>query len=358
MTRRVARLRARGFRNLGSLETEIGASLTVIHGPNAAGKTNLLEAVYAGLVGRSFRTNRDRELVAFGEKLARVELELSGAEGADASCLTSIATDGERRHRVEGGAERPPVCVFHPDRLALVKGPPATRRGHLDGLGAALWPARASLRRDYGRALGQRNALLGRVRAGQAAEADLDPWDRELAARGTELRTARRATAEALAPPLAELALKLGLEGAAEIRYARRAEDGEDGLVAALRERRESDLRRGFTGRGPHRDELELRLEGRALRTYGSQGQQRLILLALLLAERELLAAERREPPLMLLDDVMSELDPKRRELLVERLAAGGQALITATEADQVPPIGPRTAEIALAGPRRLEAVA
>jgi DNA replication and repair protein RecF len=111
-------------------------------------------------------------------------------------------------------------------------------------------------------------------------------------------------------------------------------------LAAELAERRDADLERGFTAHGPHRDELGLRLDGVPLRSYGSQGQQRTALLALLFAERELLSARRGRPPLMLLDDVMSELDSERRELLAELLRGGGQAIVTATEVDHVPGVG------------------
>jgi DNA replication and repair protein RecF len=116
-----------------------------------------------------------------------------------------------------------------------------------------------------------------------------------------------------------------------------RSDGGADQLVAELRERRSSDIERGFSGHGPHLDELKVSLSGRTLRRFGSQGQQRTALLALLLAEREALLEVRGEQPLMLLDDVMSELDPERRRRLVERLAPAGQALITATEPSQVP---------------------
>jgi DNA replication and repair protein RecF len=122
------------------------------------------------------------------------------------------------------------------------------------------------------------------------------------------------------------------------VRYRPRSDAADAaGLAAELGERRDADLERGFTAHGPHRDELVLALDGAALRAYGSQGQQRAALLALLFAERQLLAERRGRPPLMLLDDVMSELDVERRELLAELLRSGGQAIVTATEADHMP---------------------
>ncbi|MGH2842196.1 MAG: hypothetical protein ACRDKL_01230, partial [Solirubrobacteraceae bacterium] len=148
---------------------------------------------------------------------------------------------------------------------------------------------------------------------------------------------------------------RLALDGNPQIAYRPRshATDAET-FVRELEARLDSDVERGFSGHGPHRDEVSIQRSGRELRTYGSQGQQRLALLALLLAERRVIASERSIVPLMLLDDVMSELDHDHRAALVEALAqTGGQAVITATEADQVPGVdGPRTAWITVAGGR------
>src|SRR5581483_3693351 len=135
------------------------------------------------------------------------------------------------------------------------------------------------------------------------------------------------------------IASELGIEGESDVRYRprSRASDAEE-LAAELWERTESDLERGFTGHGPHRDDISLTRDGREMRTYGSQGQQRLSLLALLLAERQALMTSRRTPPIMLLDDVMSELDRSRRQALVELLRASpGQSVITTTDLDHVP---------------------
>jgi DNA replication and repair protein RecF len=183
--------------------------------------------------------------------------------------------------------------------------------------------------------------LLGRIRAGLVGPGALDPWDLELSRHGIQMMVDRAEAVEGLRAPFAELAERLGLAGGAELRYRpRSASSSADGLAAELRERREADLERGFTAHGPHRDDLQLLLDGTSLRAYGSQGQQRAALLALLFAERELLAARRSHPPLMLLDDVMSELDGERRELLASLLRSGGQAVITATEAEHVPGAG------------------
>jgi DNA replication and repair protein RecF len=360
----VERISVLDFRNLVACEVELSPGLNLLWGANGAGKTNLLEATYMALAGRSCRTRDDRETIAFGKSLVRTEAVVAGG-GRKREFLCSVSRAEGRRQLVDGtpaGTEsadlRPALAVFMPDRLALVKGPPAGRRAHLDGFCAALWPGRAETRRRYGRALAQRNALLGRIRAGAAGPSTLDAWDRELALAGVALAADRAEAATRLRPAFEHAAAALGLEGEATIDYRPRSQAGDaDGLAAELGERRDSDIARGYTGWGPHHDELALEARQRSLRRYGSQGQQRAALLALLFAERRTLLDDGRPAPLMLLDDVTSELDAERRRLLVEHLEGGGQALITATEPDQLP-AGVARKEIAIRGGRPLGATA
>ena len=342
---RVARVELRDFRNYERAAVDLPDGLTVIYGANGAGKTNLLEAVYFGCTARSPRTANEREVVRRGGRVARVALDLVDADsghrleiGFEPGEAKRITLDGSPLEGPAGLDTRPPVSVFLPERLELVKGAPAGRRAHLDQLVAALWPARAATRAAYSRALAQRNALLARVRAGAAAADGLGAWDRELARQGLQLMEDRAEAVQGLRPLFAELAGRLGLPGDAELRYRPRSQATDAGeLAAELGERRGADLERGFTAHGPHRDELQLLLGGVSLRSYGSQGQQRTSLLALLFAERALLAERRGRAPLMLLDDVMSELDAERRALLGELLRADGQAVVTATERSHVP---------------------
>lgn len=336
----VSAVETRSLRNLANARTELAEGTVIVHGSNGAGKTNLLEAIYFGLAACSFRTGNDRDLIRHGAGSARVELELQGASGS--RLLAAIDRAGERRHRLDGaaltggGGERPLVSVFHPDRLQLVKGPPAHRRAHLDRLCAALWPARGELRRRFGQTLAQRNALVARVRAGLAEAGSLAAWDQRLAADAEPLMAARDEAVAVVRDRFSELGLALGLRGA-EVSYRPRCAGSREQLAGELAERRGRDLGRAYTSYGPQLDEVELRLEGNPLRRFGSQGQQRAALLALLFAERAAMLEVGRPVPLMLLDDVMSELDPAHRRLLVGMLDGAGQAVITATEPDQVP---------------------
>jgi DNA replication and repair protein RecF len=339
------RLTLRDFRTYAAAEVQLGPGLTIVTGRNGAGKTNLLEAIYFACTGRSCRTGSERECVRFGAELTRLELECEDA-GQRHQLSVGFQPGEPKRLRVDGApvdrltdvATRPLASVFLPDRLELVTGAPALRRAHLDQVVAALRPARAATRRAYAAALGQRNALVVAIRSGRASRSSLPAWDAELARQGVALMADRAQVVDELGPRFAAHADGLGLSAEAEVAYRPRSHAiTADELAAELAARLESDLERGFTGHGPHRDELVLRREGRELRAYGSRGQQRLGLLALLLAEREALAESRGTPPLMLLDDVMSELDAGRRSRLIDVLRGGGQSLITTTDLAHVP---------------------
>lgn len=342
----VLSLSLRDFRGYHDAHVELGEALTVVTGPNGAGKTNLLEGLYFACTGRSCRTNNEREVIRFAAGTARTVLRCQDEDGAHELSVgftpgqpKQMRADGATVERLLDAPNRPLVSVFLPDRLELIKSAPALRRAHLDQLVAALWPARTSTRRLYSQALAQRNALLSRIRAGRGSAQSLLSWDAQLARHGIALMDDRRRAVEFLAEPFSRLATALGLPDDPRTSYRPRSAATDPGQLAQeLADRLDSDLERGFSGHGPHRDDVLTEHSGHDLRAYGSQGQQRLALLALLLAEREVIAAHRPAPPLMLLDDVMSELDRDRRQALVDLLrSTPGQAVITATDLEQVP---------------------
>ncbi len=338
----VTAIEAKPLRSLDRVRVELPPGIVSVIGPNGTGKTNLIEALYFALTGRSFRTSDRRDLIPFGGSLARAEATIRDEDGIEHQLLAAVSRTEGRRHLLDGNPadpgirSRPPVAVFAPDRLTLVKGPPAERRAHLDGFIATRWPARGELRKRFGQAVAQRNALLSRLNAGYGSPDDLRIWDAGFADAAAPLVEARSEAVGELAEAFADGARELGLDAAA-LEYAPRAEGTAAEIKAGLEERREQDIRMGRSSWGPHLDELKLLAGGKSLRKYGSQGQQRTALLALLFAEREALLAARRVTPLLLLDDVMSELDPDRRGRLVDRLGDGGQVLITAADEESVP---------------------
>jgi DNA replication and repair protein RecF len=353
----VARVKLRNFRNYSSAEVDLGPGLTVVHGPVGAGKTNLLEAVYFACVGRSCRGAAERELLRFGERTALVAVTTANGDRAHSFEVAIepgrpkvVRIDGVRSERLAELTERPLLCVFMPDRLELVKGAAGSRRAHLDVLVSAMWPTRRATRAAYGRALAQRNALLARVRSGRASAQTLTGWNRELARHGSQLIRDRTEVLALISDGFSTRAAELGLESEAAITYRPRVEAGSaEELERELESSLSQDIERGFTTRGPHRDDLLLTLAGRDLRRFGSQGQQRLGLLALILAERDALAQARGTTPILLLDDVLSELDPERRGLLLGVARQDGQTLVTTADRSAVPDPD-RVADVRVAG--------
>ena len=307
-------------------------------GPNGSGKTNLLEALHVGTQGFSPRTRSDAHLVRHGAEAARVVLAGTRA-GVPTSVEVTLGLREAKRARLNSAPLRSTeqlrgevsTLVFTPDRLAVVKGGPAARRAYFDRTLGRLYPARATLPLEYGAAVGQRNAALRRVATGVSSRDSIVPWTSQVAALGAALVAARRDVVDLLSPAFAERAGELGVPSALLV-Y-----DAEPPTVAALDSRLDRDLERGVTGSGPHLDDVGVRSDTRDLRIYGSQGEQRLAVLALLLAEAELLTARRGVPPLLLLDDVLSELDAGRRRILSERIGVTGQAVVTATGAEALP---------------------
>lgn len=349
-------LQLRNFRSYERASVALGQRVTVVVGDNGAGKTNLLEALYTGLVGRSCRTRVDTQTIRFGESVARVEVDGVEDEEPHSTAVAiertegkSLFSDGAKVDSLEPFDWRPPAVVFMPDRLELIKGAPGVRRGHLDQFLAALWPARRANRRAYAETLAQRNALIARGTSG----ANLEAWDRELARTARALIADRHEAVDVIADRFREVSEELGMNPEATLRYRTVADvdpDDEEAYIAALVERRDQDLRRGFTTFGPHRDELVIKQDGREVRTYGSQGQQRIALLSLLLAESSAISEMTDRTPLVLLDDVMSELDATRRGLLVERVATLGQVMITSTETEHIPSSAPVDRVLKVAG--------
>lgn len=340
----ISRVEADLIRSLSGVKFEPDPGLTVIIGPNGAGKTNLVESIYFGLTSRSFRTSDRRDLIPFGSTYARCRVLVSGG-GVEHLFMASTSRsdgnrftmDGARIEQAESALHRPMVTVFSPDRLELVKGPPAGRRAHIDSFVAARWPSRAGRRSAFGRVLAQRNALISRIATGQADQGQLSTWNEQFAEAGAALARSREEAVLELGDRWVEVAGELGLEGQKALEYRPGSSTSASGIEAGLSEKLESDLRLGRSSWGPHHDEIRLETEGRQLRRFGSQGQQRIGLLALLFAERGALLESGGAAPLMLLDDVMSELDEHRRGLLVDRLLDGGQSIVTAAEGELVP---------------------
>ena len=327
----------------------------LVWGPNAAGKTSLLEAMVVLARGGSHRTTTDSELVRWGADVARIE---GAAEGAQVEVVLvrpgSIAAAGGARKRIRVNgvprratalAERLRVVLFAPEDMLLVDGSPSLRRSTLDQLAATLFPAYAADLATYGRALQQRNGLLRAIRDETASRDELRYWDRPFLEAGGAVIATRHELLRRLATPLAaahaEIAPEEAAAGALGLVYVTNAPAGPDetpqaALARRLAETAEKEQWNGTTLVGPHRDDLAFVMAGRDLSAFASRGQQRTAILALKLAELDLVTGHDGRPPLLLLDDVFSELDPARRAHLVRRIAELPQAFVTTTTLDDL----------------------
>lgn len=330
-------MRLRDVRSYERLDLDLSPGTVLVVGPNGVGKTNLLEALHVGTQGFSPRTRADAQLIRFGQDAGRITVG-GTREASPVEVEVTLRRREGKRVRMNGAAlpsaeqlrSELTTLVFTPDRLAVVKGGPAVRRAYVDRSLARLLVSRASTPGRYGAALSHRNAALRRVAAGASERDALAPWTEQVAQLGAELVAAREETLALLNPLFAERAGELGLEGASL------AYEGAAPTVDALEAGLRRDLERGFTTLGPHLDDVAIHAGERDLRVFGSQGEQRVAVLALLLAEAAVLA-DRGRPALLLLDDVLSELDGTRRSALAERIAAGGQTIVTATSARALP---------------------
>lgn len=347
----IRRVVLRDFRSYHRAELDLDPGLISLVGPNAVGKTNLLEAIYFAATGASPRTARDTDLIRFGAEACYVRLEWEdpalGKRAIEMACHRrhgkALRIDGRKRQRLADLHGVLPLVYFAPDALALIKHGPAARRAFLDRLLAQLSPRYAAQLQEYQRVLLQRNELLREIRAGRAPAALLEAWDEPLVTRGLEIRRRRRQVLQRLAPLVDAAARELGGGGdPVELMYRPGDEGGEGsdeaGVAAedstpALERLRAHEIARGVTLWGPQRDDFQVLVAGRDARAYASQGQQRSLVLALKLAEVTLIRELTGRTPVLLLDDVLSELDHQRRERLLASVTACDQVLLTATEA-------------------------
>jgi len=346
-------LHLRHYRNFSEQPVHFHAPKTILVGDNAQGKSNLLEAVEMLATLRSHRATRDRELVRDGEPVGLIEADLEREMGT-LSLQITLRSSGRRTVAINQEALRRQfdflgiinAVQFSSLDLDLVRGGPSERRAWLDTLLIQLEPVYAYILQQYTKVLRQRNALLKRLKSDEAdadiANGDatqLAVWDAQLAATGTRV-IRRRARALQRLAPLAEQ-WHQAISGKTEqltIQYAPNVPLEEDdpariqrAFLSKLQERAIAEQHQGTSLVGPHRDEVEFLINETPARQYGSQGQQRTLVLALKLAELKLIEAIVGEPPLLLLDDVLAELDLKRQNQLLDAIQDRFQTIITTT---------------------------
>ena len=336
-------LELRNHRNYAHLELDPGPGVNVFLGANGQGKTNLLESVAMLALSSSPRARREIDLIGPVAPESRIQADVESG-GRNLEVMISLVADGERARRtieVDGVRRRSVdlpghfrVTLFWPDDLGLVKSGPELRRRFLNHMLVQVEPGYAVALAGLKRVLEQRNHLLKRIAGGEDGRQVLEVWDEELVKFSSLIVTARERAVRELRPEAARLHSQVAAGEALDVFY----QGPPDDLAAALRQALPEDLRRGSTSIGPHRDDIEVLLDGKQARAFGSQGQQRTAVVSLKLAEAELIAGRTGERPVLLLDDVLSELDVQRRTALLSQVESGGQVVITAVESESFPP--------------------
>jgi len=352
---RVSRLLLEDFRSYARAEIELGAGVTAFVGSNGAGKTNILEAIHLLARGDSPRAGEDAELVRWGAGMARVSATIERIDDARRlETLLFAPPPGERkrprRYLLDGAAKRADdtvgevtVVAFFPEDVDLLADAPSGRRRYLDAMVGQIDRRHRKETREYQRVVEHRNALLRALRndeppaasAGRTPAAELAFWDEELCRLAGSISLRRLFAVRDIVPAFRAEALRFSGTEALDVAYSSQA-DGEtidervSSYRALLASKRDRELWQGTTLVGPHREDLAVSAHGRPLPEFASRGEQRSAVLALKMAEAAWITERRGEPPVFLLDDVLSELDPRRRDALAEAIPRGAQALVTA----------------------------
>jgi DNA replication and repair protein RecF len=343
----IVRLRLFQYRNLKEPDIELGPGTTLFSGRNGQGKTNVLEAIYFLAYGRSFRTSTPKDCIRHGGDCCRIE---GFVERGDLCRELAVTIDGKEKKLMLMGKSVPldefvgnlHLLAFTHEHLGVVRGSPADRRAFLDRAMVSLYPGHVGNLATYGRALRQRNNVLGAIRDGKMAfdGALLDSWDEAVVRPGARILSSRLKYVEKMKQYLPH-----GLFGAQEAKEELRMHylatvEGDSADVPDLEERlrkklwdaRGKDRAAGYTSIGPHRDELKLYVNGKSLVDFGSAGQQRSALLSLYFSQMEIHFNAHGFYPVFLVDDAEAELDGERLRTFLQYLSCRTQTILTSAK--------------------------
>jgi DNA replication and repair protein RecF len=334
------------FRNIKDLSLDF-EDVNIIWGENAQGKTNLIEAIYLFTGGKSFRGAKDNQLVMMGEEQSRLKISFDGS-GREQNAEISIknkrvaSLNGVKKKSAAALSDEIKAVIFSPVHLTMIKDGPGERRKFIDAALCQLKSNYRNLLKEYNRCLNQRNTLLKDLKNNPELESLLYIWNKNCAISGAKIIYQRLKYIEALTPFVKDIfsGISSGNENI-DIKYVSTVEYSEDineiekKLLRALENNKYQDMQNRATSVGPHRDDIEILINGSSARIYGSQGQQRSCVLALKLAEANLLEQITKKEPIALLDDVMSELDEKRQDYILNHIK-NRQVFITCCDKETI----------------------
>ena len=332
----ITKIKLKNFRNYDEQEIELGKNINIFYGDNAQGKTNIIESIFLCSLGKSFRANKENELIKFNKDFAQVyiEYEKSDRDGnikIDISNKKNIYTNGIKIKKLSDLLGNINIVIFTPDDINILKDGPQKRRRFLDIMIGQLRPNYIYILNMYNKTLEQRNNYLKQIKEENKPEDLLDIWDEKLIEYGVQIYNYRNEFIEKLKNKINDIHNKITSEKEEiKIEYISNCENKEV-YLKWLKERRKLDIIKGYTTKGIHRDDFNIYINDNLVNVYGSQGQNRTVILSLKISEMKVIYDEIGEYPILLLDDFMSELDEKRRNNFLENIE-DTQIIITCTD--------------------------
>ena len=329
-------IKLKNFRNYDNKEIHLHENINVFYGENAQGKTNIIESIFLSSRGKSFRTNKEKELIKFNEEKALVEInfEKSDRKGnikIEIGTQKQIYLNGIKLKKLSELLGNINIVIFTPDDINILKGGPQNRRKFLDIMISQLRPNYMHVLTLYLKTLEQRNNYLKQIKIENKDENLLDIWDEKLVEYGMKIYEYRKEFIEKIQNKIQNIHKEITEnKEEIEIKYFSDANTRQN-FINELKSRRKLDIIKGFTTKGIHRDDFVVYINGKEVEIYGSQGQHRTAILSLKLSELNVIYDEIGEYPILLLDDFMSELDDKRRKNFLNNIK-DIQVIITCTE--------------------------
>jgi len=337
----INKIKLTNFRNYDEQEIELGKNINIFYGDNAQGKTNIIEAIFLCSIGKSFRTNKESELIKFNKDISSIyiEFEKSDRDGKikiDINNKKNIYINGIKVKKLSELLGKINTVIFTPDDINILKEGPQKRRRFLDIMVGQLRPNYIHILNMYNKTIEQRNNYLKQIKEFNKSEEMLEIWDEKLAEYGEKIYLYRNEFIEKIKNKINKIHKKITNENEEiKIEYISNCSNREE-YLKLLKERRKLDIIKGFTTKGIHRDDFNIYINEQLVNVYGSQGQNRTAVLSLKISELQVIYDEIGEYPILLLDDFMSELDEKRRKNFLENIK-DTQVIITCTDKINIP---------------------
>ena len=339
----IEKIRLQNFRNYENLEIDLNKNINIIYGENAQGKTNIIESIFLCAFGKSFRTSKEKEMIKFNEEKSLIEAfyqkkDRDGKIKIELGNKKQISLNGIKIKKLSELLGNINIVIFTPDDINILRDGPVKRRRFLDMMIGQLRPNYVYNLNMYTKTIEQRNNYLRQIKEENKPEEMLEIWDEKLAEYGEKVYIYRKEFIEKIYNKINEIHGNItDNKETLKIEFISNC-DNKENYLKLLKERRKLDIIKGFTTKGIHRDDFVIYINGKEVNIYGSQGQNRTVVLSLKIAELNVIYEEIGEYPILLLDDFMSELDEVRRKNFLNNIK-NTQVILTCTEKIDLPEI-------------------